>query len=137
MFNVLIVEDCKITSAMIKKIVENALGTNVRVFQAFDVGTATSLINIIKMDLIFEDISLDEPTDGINCLEYIFEQNPQPQATVVVCTSYYDKEIVDQFARFPIDKFMLKPIISEAIQKYVINVYEKHAQALSVMTVGH
>jgi len=129
MFKVLIIEDCRVTSEIIKLAVEKTLGSNADVMQAYDLENAINLLDLMSYHLIFQDICLDSQDSGLKTLEYMFTEK-KTDAHVAVCTSYYDKNIVEEFAKWPVDKYILKPIVTSEIERYFDRVFTKFVSTI-------
>ncbi len=108
MYNILIVEDEKITNTFLKTILEEKY--DCRILQAFDGDTACDLVIDEHIDLIITDIVMPG-IDGWEFLEYL--NNIESNIPTVIISSLSGKNDQLKGYSFKIEDFLVKPIDEE------------------------
>ncbi|XPV70365.1 MAG: response regulator transcription factor [Halarcobacter sp.] len=109
--NVLIVEDEPLISIFIKKIVIN-MGANI-IDICDNCDDAIQVLKNEKPDLIFMDINLNGPIDGINIIRSInFSYSP----TIYFVSAYGDKDTIEDALSTNPYNYLIKPIKEEDIE---------------------
>ncbi len=105
MYNILIVEDEKITNNFLKAILEKEF--DCRVLQAFDGGVACDLVISEHIDLVITDIVMPA-IDGWEFLDYL--NSIDLKVPVVIISSLSGKSDQLRGYSFNIEDFLIKPI---------------------------
>jgi len=109
--NVLIVEDEPLISIFIKKIVLE-MGENV-VGVCYNSNDALELLNSNQIDLIFMDINIQGPLDGISVMRKARIKN---EPTLFFVSAYSDKETIEDALSTNPYSYIVKPIKEEDIK---------------------
>ncbi|MEN8146416.1 MAG: response regulator [Campylobacterota bacterium] len=108
--NVLIVDDEPLITIFIKRIVlemgENLLGI------CYDSTSAIEQIQSTKPDLIFMDINIKGPLDGISVIK---KSNIAPDTAIVYVSAYTESDILEEALSTHPANYLIKPIKEEDV----------------------
>jgi DNA-binding response OmpR family regulator len=124
--NVLIVEDEPLVSLFIKRIVL-AMGENV-VGVCYNSNDAIEMLRLQKPNLIFMDINLQGPIDGINIIKKV----PMPhEPTIFFVSAYSDQTTINEALSTNPYNYLIKPIKEEEIQIAISLARKEQSKILS------
>lgn len=115
--NILIVEDDKVLSLMLQKMVER-IGHNVSAIIAEGSKAVDYAINNENCDLILMDIMLEDNLDGIEAYKLISAQKKIP---VIYITGNSDPLNLERANEYGYHDYMIKPVVYDDLENSINN----------------